>query len=75
MALFVALLSVALAVLTWVLWTLGEVLVYLAGLGVLVHRAVRGVVRGARSLVSRGRALVGVALLLVVVTPAERSRS
>src|SRR6185369_11992564 len=45
--------------------------IYLAGLGVLVHRAVRGVVRGARSLASRGRALVGIALLLVIVTPAQ----
>jgi P-type conjugative transfer protein TrbJ len=70
-ALFVALLSLALAALTWVLWTLGEVLVYLARLGVLLHRAVRAVVRGGRSLASRGRALVGVALLLVVVTPAD----
>ena len=70
-ALLVALLSVALAVLTWVLWTLGEALVCLAALGVLLHRMGRGMVRGARSLVSRGRALVGVALLLVVVTPAQ----
>lgn len=58
-ALFVALLSTGLAVVTWVLWTLGEVLVCLAGLGVLLHRAGRGVIRGVRLLASPGRALVG----------------
>lgn len=70
-ALFVALFSVALAVLARVVWTLGEVLVYLAGLGVLIHRVGFSVVRGVRSLASRGRALIGVALLLVIVTPAQ----
>jgi P-type conjugative transfer protein TrbJ len=70
-ALFVALLAVALAVLTWAVWTVGGVLVSLAGLGVLLHRAGRIGLRGARALVSRGRALVGVTLLLVVTTPAQ----
>jgi P-type conjugative transfer protein TrbJ len=70
-ALFVALLLVALAAVTWVLWTLGEVLVCLAGLGVLLQRVMRGVVHAGRSLVARGWTLVAIALLLVVVTPAH----
>jgi P-type conjugative transfer protein TrbJ len=70
-ALFVALLSVALAVVTWVLWTVGEVLVYLAGVGILLHRAGRGVVCGARSLLTRRGWLVGVILVFGVVTPAR----
>jgi P-type conjugative transfer protein TrbJ len=70
-ALFVALLAVALAVLTWALWTVGEVLVSLAGFGVVLHRAAGTGLRGARALVSRGRALLGAALLLAVVTPAQ----
>src|SRR5262249_52952585 len=67
-ALFVALLSLALAALTWVLWTLGEVLVYLAGLGVLLHRVIRFLVWAGRSLVAGAWALVGIALLFVGVT-------
>jgi hypothetical protein len=69
-ALFVALLAVALAVLTWLVWTVCEVLVSLTGLGVLLYRTGRTGLRLVRALVVRGRALVGVALLLIVVTPA-----
>src|SRR5262249_37417731 len=70
-ALFVALLAVALAVLAWLVWTVGEVLVSLTGLGVLLYRAGRTGLRLARALAARGRALVGVALLVAVVSPAQ----
>ncbi len=70
-ALFVALLAVALAVVTWAVWTVGEVLVSLAGFGILLHRAGRTGLRLARSLAARGRALVGVVLLIAVVSPAQ----
>src|SRR5262249_7312855 len=68
-ALVVALLSLALAVLTWAVWTLGEVLVFLTGVGVLLHRVIRGAVRAGRSFVARGWALVAIALFLTGVTP------
>src|SRR5262245_25980338 len=70
-ALFVALLAVALAVVTWALWTLAEVLVALAGLGVLLYRAGRTGLRVAHALAARARALVCVVLLLAIVSPAQ----